>query len=89
MASRKEEIRKELKKKNVIFCDTDTALREHPDIFKKYFNTLVKYNENKFTALNGAVWSGGTFIYIPPPHTCCDKNRKTDPAVCFSSPSCQ
>lgn len=56
----------ELKKKNVIFCDTDTALRDYPDIFKKYFNTLVKYNENKFTALNGAVWSGGTFIYIPP-----------------------
>ena len=57
---------KELRDKNVIFCDTDTALREYPDIFKKYFNTLVKYNENKFTALNGAVWSGGTFIYIPP-----------------------
>ena len=62
----------ELKKKNVIFCDADTALREHPDIFKKYFNTLVKYNENKFTALNGAVWSGGTFIYIPP-HTHLDR----------------
>ena len=57
---------KELKDKNVIFCDTDTALRDYPDIFKRYFNTLVKYNENKFTALNGAVWSGGTFIYIPP-----------------------
>lgn len=57
---------KELKEKNIIFLDTDTALREHPELFKKYFNTLVKYNENKFTALNGAVWSGGTFIYIPP-----------------------
>lgn len=57
---------KELKEKNIIFLDMDSALREHPDIFKKYFNTLVKYNENKFTALNGAVWSGGTFIYIPP-----------------------
>ena len=57
---------RELKDKNVIFCDTDTALRNYPDLFKKYFNTLVKYNENKFTALNGAVWSGGTFIYIPP-----------------------
>ena len=56
----------ELKNKKVIFLDTDTALKEHPDIFRKYFNTLVKYNENKFTALNGAVWSGGTFIYIPP-----------------------
>lgn len=57
---------KELQEKKVIFLDTDTALKKHPEIFKKYFNTLVKYNENKFTALNGAVWSGGTFIYIPP-----------------------
>ena len=56
----------ELIKKNVIFCDTDTALKKYPDLFKKYFNNLVKYNENKYTALNGAVWSGGTFIYIPP-----------------------
>ncbi len=57
---------KELKEKNIIFLDTDTALKQHPEIFKKYFNKLVKYNENKFTALNGTVWSGGTFIYIPP-----------------------
>lgn len=57
---------KELKEKNIIFLDTDSALREYPDLFKKYFNKLVKYNENKFTALNSAVWSGGTFIYIPP-----------------------
>ena len=63
---------KELEDKNVIFLDTDTALKKHPDIFKKYFNKLVKYNENKFTALNGAVWSGGTFIYIPP-HTKLDR----------------
>lgn len=56
----------ELVKKNVIFCDTDTALKKYPKLFKKYFNKLVKYNENKYTALNGAVWSGGTFIYIPP-----------------------
>ena len=56
----------ELIEKNVIFCDTDTALKKYPDLFKKYFNTLVKYDENKYTALNGAVWSGGTFIYIPP-----------------------
>lgn len=62
---------KELQEKNVIFLDTDTALKKYPDLFKKYFNTLVKYNENKFTALNGAVWSGGTFIYIP-------KNTKLD-----------
>ena len=57
---------KELNDKNVIFCDTDTALKEYPELFKKYFNKLVKYDENKYTALNGAVWSGGTFIYIPP-----------------------
>ena len=57
---------KELEEKNVIFLDTDTALKKHPDLFKKYFNELVKYDENKFTALNGAVWSGGTFIYVPP-----------------------
>lgn len=57
---------KELEEKNIIFLDTDSALKKYPEIFKKYFNTLVKYNENKFTALNGAVWSGGTFIYIPP-----------------------
>ena len=57
---------KELEEKNVIFLDTDTALKKHPGLFKKYFNKLVKYDENKFTALNGAVWSGGTFIYVPP-----------------------
>ena len=56
----------ELNEKKVIFCDTDTALREYPELFKQYFNNLVKYDENKYTALNGAVWSGGTFIYIPP-----------------------
>ncbi len=63
---------KELEDKNVIFCSTDDALKNHPDIFKKYFNKLVKYDENKYTALNGAVWSGGTFIYIPP-HTTIDR----------------
>ena len=63
---------KELEEKNVIFLDTDSALKKHPDLFKKYFGKLVKYNENKFTALNGAVWSGGTFIYIPP-HTKLDR----------------
>ncbi|MBR3362835.1 MAG: Fe-S cluster assembly protein SufB [Bacilli bacterium] len=55
----------ELEEKNVIFCSTDDALKNHPDLFKKYFNKLVKYDENKYTALNGAVWSGGTFIYVP------------------------
>ena len=62
----------EIEKNNIIFCDTDTALKKYPDIFKKYFNNLVKYDENKYTALNGAVWSGGTFIYVPP-HTKIDR----------------
>ena len=57
---------KELEEKNIIFLDTDTALKKYPKLFKKYFSTLVATTENKFTALNGAVWSGGTFIYIPP-----------------------
>ena len=57
---------KELEDKHVIFLDTDSAYKQYPELFKKYFNKLVKYDENKFTALNGAVWSGGTFIYIPP-----------------------
>ena len=63
---------KELEDKGVIFMSTDDALKKHSDIFKKYFNKLVKYNENKYTALNGAVWSGGTFIYVPP-HTTIDR----------------
>ena len=49
----------------VIFTSTDDALQKYPDLFKKYFNNLVKYTENKYTALNGAVWSGGSFIYVP------------------------
>lgn len=63
---------KELTDKNIIFCDTDTALKKYPELFKEYFNNLVKYDENKYTALNGAVWSGGTFIYVPP-HTTLDR----------------
>ena len=51
---------------------TDDALKKHPELFKKYFNNLVKYDENKYTALNGALWSGGSFIYIPP-HTHLDR----------------
>lgn len=57
---------KEIDDKNVIFLDTDTALKKYPEIFKKYFGTLVKNDDNKFAALNSAVWSGGTFIYVPP-----------------------
>ena len=63
---------KELEDKNVIFCSTDDALKKYPELFQKYFNNLVKYDENKYTALNGAVWSGGTFIYVPP-HTKIDR----------------
>ena len=55
----------ELDDLGVIFISTDEALQKHEDLFKKYFNNLVKYDENKYTALNGALWSGGTFIYIP------------------------
>ncbi len=55
-----------LDNKGVIFLSTDDALKKYPELFKKYFNELVKYDENKYTALNGAVWSGGSFIYIPP-----------------------
>lgn len=60
-----------IKEKGIIFLDTDSAIRKYPELFKKYFNKLVNYKENKFTALNGAVFSGGTFIYIP-------KNTKLD-----------
>ena len=49
----------------IIFTSTDDALQKHPDLFKEYFNHLVNYAENKYTALNGALWSGGSFIYIP------------------------
>lgn len=62
----------ELEEKNILFCDTDTALKKYPELFEKYFNHLVNVNENKYTALNGAVWSGGTFIYVPP-HTKIDR----------------
>ncbi len=58
-------MKKELDKKGIIFLDTDTALKKHPELFKKYFGQLVPYTDNKFAALNSSVWSGGTFIYIP------------------------
>ena len=56
---------KELDDKGVIFCDTDTALRKYPDLLKKYFGKLVPPTDNKYAALNSAVWSGGSFIYVP------------------------
>ncbi len=59
-------IREDLESKGVIFLDMDSALREHPEIVKEYFGTIIPYNDNKFAALNTAVWSGGSFIYVPP-----------------------
>ncbi len=56
---------KEVEDKGVIFLDTDSALRMYPELVKEYFNTVVPYQDNKFSALNGAVWSGGSFIYVP------------------------
>jgi len=58
-------LHKELEKKGVVFLDTDTALREHPDLFRQYFGTVIPPADNKFSALNTAVWSGGSFIYVP------------------------
>lgn len=56
---------KELEDLGVIYCDTDTALREYPELVKEYFATVIPSNDNKYAALNSAVWSGGSFIYIP------------------------
>ncbi len=56
---------KELDELGVIFCDTDTALREHSDLMKEYFGKLIPFTDNKYAALNSAVWSGGSFIYVP------------------------
>lgn len=61
----------ELKEKNVIFTDPNTAAKEYPELFQKYFGKLVPPTDNKYAALNTAVWSGGTFIYVP-------KNVKVD-----------
>jgi Fe-S cluster assembly protein SufB len=56
---------KELEDLGVIFCDTDTALRLYPELFREYFSKIVPYTDNKYAALNSAVWSGGSFIYVP------------------------
>ncbi len=58
-------IKKSLSKKGVIFLDMDSGLRQHPEIVKQYFGTIIPYLDNKFAALNSAVWSGGSFIYVP------------------------
>jgi len=59
-------LREELGKQGVIFTDTDSAVREHPDLVRQYFSTVIPPTDNKFAALNSAVWSGGSFIYVPP-----------------------
>lgn len=59
-------LQEDLANQGVLFTDTDTALREHPEIFKEYFGTVIPPSDNKFAALNSAVWSGGSFIYVPP-----------------------
>jgi len=58
--------REDLEKLGILFCDMDTALREYPEIVKAYFGRVIPPNDNKFSALNSAVWSGGSFIYVPP-----------------------
>ncbi len=60
------QIREDLEAQGVIFLDTDTALKEHPELFQEYFGTVIPAGDNKFAALNTAVWSGGSFIYVPP-----------------------
>ncbi|WP_111719983.1 Fe-S cluster assembly protein SufB [Homoserinimonas sp. OAct 916] len=59
-------INEELEAQGVIFMDTDTALKEHPEFFEEYFGTVIPSGDNKFAALNTAVWSGGSFVYVPP-----------------------
>src|SRR2546421_4167853 len=62
--------REDLEKQGILFADMDTALREWPDLVKQYFGTVIPPGDNKFAALNSAVWSGGSFIYVPPGVTC-------------------
>ena len=58
-------LREDLANQGVIFTDTDSALQEHPELFREYFGTVIPPGDNKFAALNSAVWSGGSFIYVP------------------------
>ena len=59
-------LKKELEDQGILFLDTDQALLQHEDIFREYFGTIIPSADNKFSALNSAVWSGGSFIYVPP-----------------------
>src|SRR5439155_9496511 len=58
-------VREDLEKLGVIFTDMDTALRLYPDLVKEHFGSIIPYTDNKFAALNSAVWSGGSFVYVP------------------------
>ena len=58
--------RADLEAQGVLFCDMDTALREYPELVQEHFGTIIPPGDNKFSALNSAVWSGGSFIYVPP-----------------------
>ncbi|WP_256842370.1 Fe-S cluster assembly protein SufB [Ornithinimicrobium cryptoxanthini] len=60
------QIREDLEEQGVLFLDTDTALREHEDLFREYFGSVIPSGDNKFSALNTSVWSGGSFVYVPP-----------------------
>ena len=68
------QIQEDLEEQGVIFLDTDTALSEHPEIFQEYFGSVIPSGDNKFAALNTAVWSGGSFIYVPP-RACTSRSR--------------
>jgi Fe-S cluster assembly protein SufB len=59
-------VNKELEAQGVFFCDMDTAVKQYPDIVRQYFSTVIPAADNKFSALNSAVWSGGSFVYVPP-----------------------
>jgi len=69
--------REDLERLGVLFCDMDTAVREYPDLVRKYFGTVIPPNDNKFAALNSAVWSGGSFIYVPPASQSTSRCRPT------------
>ena len=58
-------VREDLEKLGVVFCSTDQALKEHPELFRKFFGTVIPSEDNKFSALNSAFWSGGSFVYVP------------------------
>src|SRR5882672_4343253 len=60
------QVNQQLEEQGVVFMDMDTALREHEDLVKEYIGTLIPANDNKLAALNSAVWSGGSFVYVPP-----------------------